>query len=309
MKVTISDNTSSSQSNWNFSYLFCGIFLIFFLGISFNVAAQDVRIRAPQGKGDTVHEYFLKLLELALTHTQEEYGQLSVTVTKYNVTQTRSLIMIEQNKGIDLNWAGTNTDREKKLLAIRIPLNLGLLGYRLLSIRKDRKSDFDQIKSVDELKRLTACQGSHWPDSDVLEAAGFIVLRTVKFEAMYRMVNGGRCDYFPRSIIEGYGEVRHPGREELLAYDRILIAYKFPMYFFVSKTNPQLAKRIEQGLIKALDDGSFLGLMRTQSTTKSAFPLSKYQSSIIFHIENPYLPPKTPIKNNKLWLKMPSSRN
>jgi hypothetical protein len=300
--------THHSQSNRIFSHIRCGVFLIFFLGISINVAAQDIRIRAPQGKGDTVHEYFLKLLELALTNTQDEYGQLSITITKYNVTQIRSLQMIEQNKGLDLNWAGTNTERERQLLAIRIPLNLGLLGYRLLSIRKDRKSDFDRIKSVDELKRLRACQGSHWPDSDVLEAAGFNVLRTVKFEAMYRMVKAGRCDFFPRSIIEGYGEVRHPGREELLAYDRILVAYKFPMYFFVNKTKSQLAKRIGQGLIKALDEGSFMGLMRTQSTTKSAFPLSQYRSSIVFHIENPFLPPETPINISKLWLKMPSSR-
>ena len=130
----------------------------------------------------------------------------------------------------------------------------------------------------------------------------------MKFEAVYRMIKAGRCDFFPRRIIEGYSEVRHPGREELLSYDRILIAYKFPMYFFVSRTKPQLAKRIEQGLIKALDEGSFMELMRTQPTTKSAFPLSQYQSSIIFHIENPYLPPKTPIKIHKLWLKMPSSQ-
>ncbi len=283
------------------------MFLSVILGIAFTAAAQNIRIRAPQGESDTAHDYYRKLLELALERTQEEYGPGSVSVTTYNVTQTRSLRMVEEDKGLDLNWAGTNAEREKRLQAIRIPLNLGLLGYRMLSIRKDRIAEFDQIESLDELKRLKACQGSHWPDSDVLEAAGFRVLRTVKFETMYKMVGAGRCDYFPRSIIEGYGEVRQQGPDEFFAYDRILIAYKFPMYFFVSKSKSQLAQRIEQGLIKALHDGSFLELMKSQSTTKSAFPLDRYRSSIIFHIENPYLTPETPIERTELWLEMPSS--
>ena len=283
----------------------CTAFLIAVLAFAGSAAAEDVRIRAPQGESDTAHDYYRRLLELALQRTQAVYGPGSVSVTTYNVTQTRSLRMVEEGKDLDLDWAGTNAEREQRLRAIRIPLNLGLLGYRMLSIRKDRIAEFDSIESLDALKRLKACQGSHWPDSDILESAGFDVLRTVKFETMYKMVRAGRCDYFPRSIIEGYGEVRQQGPDVLFAYDRILIAYKFPMYFFVSKSKPKLAGRIEKGLLKALADGSFLELMQSQSTTASAFPLARYSTSVIYRIDNPYLTAETPLEKKELWLEMP----
>ena len=76
---------------------------------------------------------------------------------------------------------------------------------------------FDQTSTLAELKKLSACQGMHWPDSDILEQAGFKVMRAVKFESMYEMLLAGRCDYFPRSVAEGYAEVESIAPDRLMA--------------------------------------------------------------------------------------------
>ena len=265
---------------------------------------RDVRIRAPQSKSDVAHSYFRELLALALKKTDAEYGPAKVVVTSLNITQNRALAFLNKGDHVDINWSGTNKEREGEFRPIRVPLNLGLLGYRLLAITQAKETVFDQISTLAELKKLSACQGMHWPDSDILEQAGFKVMRAVKFESMYEMLLAGRCDYFPRSVAEGYAEVESIAPDRLMAYDRIIIAYRFPLYFFVGKDNAALAARVEKGLLAALDDGSFLRLLKKHPVTSKIFPLSKYKGAKIFWVDNPILPDKTPLTEKRYWLKV-----
>jgi ABC-type amino acid transport substrate-binding protein len=264
----------------------------------------QIRIRAPQSESDVAHSYFRELLALALKKTADEYGPAKVVVTSLNITQNRALSYLNKGDHIDINWTGTNKERETVYRPIRVPLNLGLLGYRMLAISKEKETVFDQISTLAELKKLSACQGAHWPDSDILQEAGFKVIRAVKFESMYEMLLAGRCDYFPRSVAEGYGEVESIAPDQLMAYDRIIIAYRFPMYFFVGKDNAALAVRVKKGLLAALDDGSFLALLKKHPVTSKVFPLSKYKETKVFWIENSYLSEQTPLAQKRYWLKV-----
>lgn len=277
---------------------------IMFLISSVAFAVQEVRIRAKQSDDDASHSYFVKVLQLALDNTEKDYGKAVVKITNSNMTQGRSLEELEKGKYIDIDWAGTDIEREKKLIPIRIPLIGGLLGYRVPVIKKINKPIFDRIKKVDDLKELLAVSGTHWPDSDIMESSGFKIERVAKFEQMYPLLESGRVDYFPRGINEVYGEVEARGNKELIIYNRIIIAYKFPMYFFTNKKNTNLAKRIEKGLIIAVNNGSLLELIKLHPATAPIFPLSKYNDSIIFEVNNPYLPKLTPVNEKKLWIKL-----
>ena len=130
------------------------------------------------------------------------------------------------------------------------------------------------------------------------------MIRAVKFESMYEMLLAGRCDYFPRSVAEGYGEVESVAPDQLMVYGRIIIAYRFPMYFFVGKDNAALAVRVEKGLLAALDDGSFLALLKKHPVTSKVFPLSKYKETKVFWIENADLSEQTPLAQKRYWLEV-----
>ncbi|MFD2206734.1 hypothetical protein [Kiloniella antarctica] len=268
------------------------------------LSQQTIQIRHSQGDGDIAHSYFSQIISEVLHRTEKEYGSSELKVSVENLTQKRSLHFVEIGKEIDLDWAGTNKERERTLRAIRIPLNLGLLGYRLLVIKKGRRTEFDQITTPQQLKKLIACQGQHWPDSDILEDNGYTVDRTIRFEFMWTMIDKKRCDYFPRAISEGYGETEHFGTNKFLAYDKLLLAYRFPMYFFVNKKDEQLALRFEKGLETMLNDGSLLQLMKEHPATRSAFPLTQYQNSRIFFMQNNFLTPETLNLPNKYWLSL-----
>lgn len=280
------------------------IFILFILYTFGVFGVEEIRLRAPQSDVDASHSYFVQLLQLALDKTEEEYGKAEVVITNFNVSQGRALQELESGAHIDVDWAGTNKERENLLEPIRVPLIGGLLGYRIPVIRVEDIDLFDSVRTLEDLRQFNAVQGSHWPDSDILESVGLNISRVPKFEVMYPMLINRRVDYFPRGVNEVYAEVENYGEDLLTAYDKLIIAYKFPMYFFTSKDNKDLAMRIEKGLLIAIDDGSFLDFIKSHPSTKNIFPLDKFKNSIIIYIDNPYLPELTPINEKKLWIEL-----
>lgn len=277
-------------------------FIVFILLFSFSFADTEIKIRKKQSNEEANHDYCVELLKIALKNTEKEYGKTKITSVDMQLSQGRSLNELADGKIIDIDWAATSIEREKDLLPIKIPLFKGLLGYRVPVINKTNLSQFEKIKSVKDLKKMTVIQGTSWPDTEILEYSGFNVLKTAKFENMYSILESGRADYFLRSVCEAYGEVNARGNTDLIVYDKIIIEYKLPMYFFVNKNNKKLAKRIEKGLLIAIENGEFLEFMKKNSLTKPVFPLEKYKNSLIFELKNPILPKDSPVNDKKLWI-------
>lgn len=287
-------------------------FLLCYLLSSGLYAAEDVRIRAPQSEFDASHQYFLKLIELALENTHIEGDDASkkqIVMAPYMVQQ-RALEELRAGRLIDVYWAGTNIQREETLRAIKIPLAKGLLGFRVFATHKNMRDRMAKVKTLADLKQLTLCQGAHWPDTDILLASGLFVQPGAVYENMFRQVMGRRCDAFPRGIHEAFSEVqarqdRYPGLE---LYTDTIIYYPFPMYLFVNKNNEALALRLEQGLEKALDDGSFDAHLRNSAVTSHLFPLSKWIGRDYIKLSNPFLPQDTPVGNPRYWISPPAEK-
>ncbi len=278
------------------------IFLVFLICLLPLQANDTIHIRSQQSPADVSHNYYWSLLKLVAEKTEEIYGKTEI-VTTTNMSQKRAFTELRMGKIIDVEWAGTNIERENEFIPIRIPLNGGLLGYRVPAIRAEDTLKFKRIEHLNDLKKFRAVQGSHWPDSDILEYSGLPITRVALFSSMYPMLKAKRIDYFPRGINEIYGEVEAFG-ENIIPYDSLMIVYKFPMYFFVNRENFYLAKRIEKGLRKAIADGSFRKHMETHPATSYLFPLSKYKDARFIEIENPFLPPETPVDDSTLWIIM-----
>jgi len=269
-------------------------------------ASQSIRTIPPQSKFDASHSYFIGLLELVLEKTAAKYGSLDILFSM-RMQQGRAFIELEKNGGLDVYWAGTSIIREQRLKAIRIPLVKGMLGFRQFVIRKNRRQDFAQIKNLSDLKKMVACQGAHWPDSDVLEDAGLQVMRNPIYENMFKQVAAGRCDYFPRGVHEGKAEVaaRAQAYPSLIWYQDMAVYYPFPMYFFVAPDNSVLHLRIREGLETAVADGSFNRYMQRDATTAHLFPLQKWLKIKTIIIKNHQLAEDTPVRDLRYWVQPP----
>lgn len=226
-------------------------------------AAELLRVRLPRLL-PVSHEhasYFPQVLRLALEKTRASDGPFEIEYYKDAMTGPRQLAELKNNGVINLIWNGSTPQREVELLPVRISLLRELNDYRVFLIRKGDQARFDAVRSLADLRRLTAGAGEGWPSTGVLRANGLPVTTSVGFEQLFAMLKAGRFDYMPRGVYEAWFEQQQHGG--LAIEQTLFLHYRVPFYFFTSRENPALADRIERGLRTALADGSFDRLFRS----------------------------------------------
>ncbi len=287
------------------SVIFATLLWSSLLGASASSQLSDaIKIPGARSVYDISYDYYTKLLELALTKGSQSKDAGLEFIDMGRMAEGRALRELIKGENLDVFWFGTDKYKERELNAVKIPLERGLMGFRKFIIHRDSISLFDQIDSLDELRKFVACQGTHWPDTRILQDAGLMVLSSPIYENMFMQVNRKRCDYFPRGYHEGRAELeqRNGLYPDLVRYEDIILHYPLSVYFFTSRNNLQLAQRIESGLTKAIDDGSFLRHMQSHPMTKHIFPVEDWmQVRRYFHLHNTEMSEATDVKDEKLW--------
>lgn len=274
-------------------------------GVAFTARAQapvEYRIEYNGSiAGQNVRSYYRDLIELVLARTDAAFGPARLQDVPGSSPQGRLLALLDRGK-LDVLWTATSRQREAQALPIRIPLDMGLTGQRALVIRKQDVALFDSIRNLADLKRFRACQGAYWPDNDILRAAGLRVIEYDWIDLAYPAMRRHQCDYLPRSVTEIDGEVRTLGGDDLVVYDRLIVAYPMPMYLFVAHGNTKLAERLQDGLQGLVADGGLRRFMERHPATAPVFRPNRFQGVRVLRLENPSLPPETPLGDQRLWL-------
>jgi hypothetical protein len=261
------------------------------------VAAEEQIIRVTQ-IGYANDRHAVAAVELAFSRIDHNYR---IKEVPGQISQARNIDYVRSGD-LDMMWAATNQEMEDMLLPVRIPLYKGLLGHRILIIHRDHHQRFDGIQTLEDLQRLTFGQGTTWADTAILRHNGLTVVTANKFDSLFYMADGNRFDAFPRGVQEPWAEIESRPHLELAVERRLMLVYRMPFYLFVSHDNPQLAADIERGLNLAIADGSFDELFFAAPTVQDVLQKSNLQGRLIFELDNPTLPPETPVDRPELWL-------
>ncbi|MBI3368200.1 MAG: transporter substrate-binding domain-containing protein [Burkholderiales bacterium] len=258
-------------------------------------AVEVVRFPKPEFEGDRRYDYPLQLLQLALANSGTEY-RIQVAETPMN--QERQVLEIEAGRTIDVGPIPSSAEREARLLPIFIPLNKGLLGWRLGLIRKGDQGRVAGVNTLVDLKRLRLAQGQEWPDTLILRANGIDVITAPRYEGLFKMLTGKRFDYFPRSVMEIWDE-QALNADTLEVEPRLALHYFYDAYFMVNRQNTRLARDIAQGLEKAIADGSFDKLFQLHFGER--LRKARLETRTVLELRNPLLTPGTPSGRPELW--------
>jgi len=165
---------------------------------------------------------------------------------------------LEKRDGlVDLLWNMTSDDRESRVKAIEIPLLKNLNSYKVFLVHTENNDNLMRVRSIEELAKFRAGLGTSWPDTEVFERNKLPVVKTSNYELLFAMLTSKRFDYFPRGLHEIWGEVALHTDQDIVVEPYLMLHYPAPYYFFVRKSNVALAERIEVGLLRAIEDGSF----------------------------------------------------
>lgn len=281
-----------------FSPVFRRLAVIFLSAFSLLAMAEEglvVRMASVHGANS---QYALGLIRIALAYSGKNYSFTSDAVGGQPERQVMAVIAKTQ----DIMWASTKTEFEEDLHPIRVPLFRGLMGYRVLMIRKGDQARFNHIKTVKDLNTVSIAQGRGWADTEILVANAIEVMEVTKYQGLFFMLDGGRFDAFPRGIHEPWKEMDEYPDLNLAVESNILLVYRMPFYLFVGKDNHALISDLESGLFRAIEDGSFNEYFLKNPVVKNALAQSKMENRIVFHMVNPMLPVETPLDDSRLWI-------
>ncbi|ANH70793.1 hypothetical protein ABE85_21330 [Mitsuaria sp. 7] len=249
-------------------------------------------------------DYFISLLHAALQRSGTRYALIQ---TQSEMVQSRALLeMASSDPGIDVFWTMTDPQREKSLLPVRVPLDRGLIGWRLCLTRAADRDRLRDVKDLKDLARLTAGQMHDWPDTAVLRANGLPVQVSTHYQGLFQMLSAGRFDYFPRSIFEIDSELASFADQQLVIDPYLLLHYPAALYMFVRPGRPRLAADLTRGMNALVADGTFERLSR--QIFGDLLQRHRIDQRRVLQLRNPLLPAQTPLDRKALWWPLPGLR-
>jgi hypothetical protein len=281
------------------------LFLLFMIvGTSISAFAQTPQSMAPQaimeyrywdlGASPKRDIFQYTLLKLILDKTVSEFGPYRLIKNEENFTPSRAAREIGRGEIINIEATPHRLTTGKmqevaknQFIMVGPPLIKGLLGYRRLIVREEDLVKFSNINSQQALRNLIAGQGRDWADIDIYRHNGYQVSAHATLNNLFAMLMAKRFDYIPLGVIEADNLLKQYSKESdhLAIVPSLLIYYPFPVHFNVSINRPELAARIEKGVMLTQADGSLNELF--ERFFGAEVELLKKQGSKVFYLNNP----------------------
>lgn len=246
---------------------------------------QELQVIYPNlnGNGETNLGY--RMLDLALKKSGRPY-KLTLRPEAANDERARAMLSGGEISIVDF---GSGADFEKKFQALYLPIDQGLLGYRLAIIHQSRAADFNRVFSIEDLRHFTAGQGYGWSNNIIMNMAGLRVETGPTLESLFPMLEAKRFDFLPLGLNEVYGFVeqyKHKAPNAIVDTHFVLI-YRFGRLFYVKKENRELHDVVLGGLKAAFEDGSFQYLLNNEPSIRIAINRANLATRIPIAIDNP----------------------
>ncbi len=253
---------------------------------------------------DSRYDYDWAVLRTALDKTVPHFGPYELQQSTHVMSPPRvAQEALLPGGRINIFARATSPELERQFIPVRLPIDRGLLGYRMFLVRDADLPRFAAVRTLDDLRKLRVGQGKDWIDVPILRAAGFEVEEGTTYRGLFAMLDAGRFDFFSRGIDEARREFqeRRASHPHMAVEPTLLMYYPLPLYFFLRRDaeGKLLARRIEAGMEMMIKDGSLNAIFQKYKgeSLKNA-GLGKRR---VLTLPNPTLTPETPLSRSELW--------
>ena len=268
--------------------------------------AMTYTFNGPESVSDVRYVYHWEILRAALDKTRERYGPCRM-ISSEVMTQLRQAYELNDATGkITVMVGGSNVTRPesvRNIHCIPIPIDKGLVGYRIFLIRSADQHAFHDVATLDDLRRFSFGLGFGWLDIDVMRQSGFTIVTGSDYDGLFEMLENRRFDAFSRGAFEVIQEFEHQkSRNPTLGLeDSICLYYPLPLYFWFAKSDEgrRLAARAEEGMRMMIDDGTYDRIFDLHY--RHQIETLRLKERKLFRIENPKLGPEAPLADARLW--------
>lgn len=196
-------------------------------------------------------QYEREILDAALKATVAT-GPYSIEESRTEYPLAEDEASVFRSKGFDIfgTVAGNQKLANEQKILIPLPLMKGILGYRILIVRKADAQKFAAIKSADELKKLRMGIPATWADAGLFRHNGYPVVEKGSFDDLFQRLENNEFDYvtFGANEVTGVFTERATKSGKLIIEPSLLVYYPFPLVFYVNPQQPALADRVTEGV-------------------------------------------------------------
>ncbi len=279
------------------------LLLIVIMLVSFNCISQvmTVTYRGPESDNDKRMEYPVALLTKAMELTKKEYGDyILIPSIRMNAKRAQQPEIIDKIENYIIE-ASVSKKTEDELFSIKIPTTKGLYGYRLFLIDSNNQYLFNNIKDIEDLKKIRFGQGSTWFDVKILNGNGLNVVKGLNYRGLLKMLMSGRFDAFPRGMNEVFKELslNKASYANLAIENNLCIYYPLPKFFYTSKKSLLLNERVTKGLSMMIENGSFDTIF-DKYNSKYILEAKLHERTII-KVDNNFISGLAPLDDPRYW--------
>lgn len=282
-------------------YIFAVLILV---SLSFDAYCLDkIKVLRPLLKSDKRTQHKDEVIYRALETTRSEFGPFTFETIDVDMTPGRAFASMKTGELINTYVAPGNQLWDQSTIPIKIPIRKGLLSYRLLLINKADLSKFENVKTLDDLNNLTAGLQTNWATTKVFNEANINMTVSHTFEGLFLMLEKQRFNYIPRAIYEVFDELdnRKSQLKNIIVEPNLALHIPMTTFVYVSKSFPEIAKRIETGLQKMVSNGELHAILNKYYAED--IKRANLGSRRIIEIENPYFGDENQdiMQDNNLW--------
>lgn len=172
--------------------------------------------------------------------------------------------MMLRNGDLDIMWMVRGPQRDQLFVPVDFPLTGGLIGQRILLIRRGEQALFDKIRTLGDFREqgLSAGMGKDWVDADIWRLNGLPVSGEVPdWRRLFKMLSAGNrsIDYIPRGALEIQADLR--ANPDLMIEKGLLLRYDRDSIFYLSPAAGHLAPMLKSGLERLRANGRYARLL------------------------------------------------
>ena len=182
--------------------------------------------------------------------------------------------------------------KEGKLRMIPVPLDRGLLGWRVNLLLQSKAEQLRDVRDKNALAKFTLGQHAGWTDIEIYQHAGLPVkpIKRWSHGEFAEQMQAGFIDLFPLGIEEAvtyflpHFQKRYP---QLTMDQHVLVRYPWYRFVWVSAapSADPLYEALVNGFERIVQSGEFL---RIWNAYRQVPPAHLYQNRAIIDIPNPF---------------------
>lgn len=151
-----------------------------------------------ESASDSRYQYDWAVLRMAMDKTQASFGPYEIREAAEKMVPSRVEYEMQSTDGrLNIFVRSTSIDLEKNFLPVRIPVDRGLLGYRVLLVRSADLPAFAAVRNLDDLRKFRIGQGKAWSDVKILRMSGFSVVEGDSYDGLFSMLTADASTRFP----------------------------------------------------------------------------------------------------------------